>query len=215
MGGKSLAIIPSYDGEMAVSGDNLKGEIESDIFSSVTEKLNPLQAKVENVIVSADSLMTGLNNTLDVDARKNIKLSIERLSTTILNFENLTLSLDDMIKTNGDKLESTLSNAEVMTNNLAQLSDTLVNANFGATVKNLESSIASLNVILNNLEAGEGSMGKLLTDDEMYLNLTNASKELEELLREVKLHPKRFVNISVFGKKDKGYIPEVEPEEKE
>lgn len=215
MGGKSLAIIPSYDGEMAVAGDNLKGEIESDIFSSVTEKLNPLQAKVEHVIVSADSLMTGLNNTLDVEARDNIKLSIQRLSTTILNFEKLTISLDDMIKTNGDKLESTLSNAELMTRNLAKLSDTLVNANFGATVKNLESSIASLDVILNNLEAGEGSMGKLLTDDEMYLNLTNASKELEELLREVKLHPKRFVNISVFGKKDKGYVPEVESEEKE
>ena len=216
MGGKSLAIIPSYEGEMAAPGDNLKGEIESDIFSSVTEKLNPLQAKVEHVIVSADSLMTGLNNTLDYEARENVKLSLLRLNTSILNIQDLTVSLNKMVQKNGDKLESTLSNAEVLTANLAKLSDTLVNANFGVTVKNLETSIASINSILANLEAGEGTMGKLLTDDEMYVNLTSASKELEELLREVKLHPKRFVHLSVFGKKDKGYNPEVEvePEEK-
>ena len=53
MGGKSLAIVPSYEGETALPGDYLRGEIESDLFSSVTEKLNPLQAKVESVIKSA------------------------------------------------------------------------------------------------------------------------------------------------------------------
>ena len=76
MGGKSLAIVPSYEGETANPGDFLKGGIESDIFSSVTEKLNPLQAKVENVIVSADSLMTGLTEVLDVKSRNNLKASI-------------------------------------------------------------------------------------------------------------------------------------------
>ena len=80
MGGKSLAIVPSYEGETAVSGDFLRGEIESDIFSSVTEKLNPLQAKVENVIVSADSLMTGLTDVLDVKSRQSLKSSIAELN---------------------------------------------------------------------------------------------------------------------------------------
>lgn len=214
MGGKSLAIVPSYEGEMAKPGDYLNGEIESDILSSVTEKLNPLQAKVEHVIVSADSLMTGLNKTLDIETRQNIQLSIDRLTSTLLNVQNLTLSLDDLVDKNGTKLENTLSNAEIMTSNLAKLSDTLVKANLGTTIKNLESSLANIDVILANLEAGKGTMGKLLTDDEMYLNLTNASKELEELLKEVKLHPKRFVHLSVFGKKDKGYVPEIELEEK-
>lgn len=213
MGGKSLAVIPSYDGEIAQPGEVLKGEIESDIFSSVTEKLNPLQAKVENVIVSADSLMTGLNNTLDVETRENVKLSLNRLSDAILNFQKLSGSLDSIVINNEIKINNTLKNAETMTNNLAKLSDTLINANLGLTVKHLETTLTSLNSILVNLEDGKGTMGKLLTDEEMYVNLTNASKELEELLREVKLHPKRFVHVSVFGKKDKGYQPEVETEE--
>ncbi|AMC12274.1 ABC transporter substrate-binding protein [Lutibacter profundi] len=208
MGGKSLAIIPSYEGEMAKSGDFLKGEIESDIFSSVTEKLNPLQAKVESVIVSADSLMAGLTDILDVKSRTDLKSSIKYLNATILNFKNISESVDKLVKSNEEKLGNTLNNTELMTANLAKLSDTLVNANLGLTVKNLETTITSLNKILESVEEGKGTLGKLLNDEGMYNNLTNASKELEELLKEMKLHPKRFVHFSLFGKKDKGYQPE-------
>ena len=212
MGGKSLAIIPSYEGETAVPGDVLMGEIESDIFSSVADKLNPLQAKVENVIVSADSLMSGLNDVLNEKSKEQIKQSLTSLNTTLLNLQKVSGSLDEIVQKNEEKLSNTLSNAELMTGNLAKLSDTLVNANLGEMVKNMDAALTSVNTILSNLEAGEGTMGKLLTDDEMYVNLTNASKELGELLREVKLHPKRFVHVSVFGKKDKGYVPETEIE---
>jgi phospholipid/cholesterol/gamma-HCH transport system substrate-binding protein len=214
MGGKSLAIIPSYEGEMATSGDFLQGEIESDIFSSVTEKLNPLQAKVENVIVSADSLMVGLNDIIDAKSRKHLKSSIAKLDVTISNFKNVSESIDKLVKSNNEKLSKTISNAELMTNNLAKLSDTLVNANLGLTIKNFETTVNNLNKILASIDAGDGTLGKLLKDEEMYNNLSNASKEMEELLREMKLHPKRFVHFSLFGKKDKGYNPELEPERK-
>ncbi len=210
MGGKSLAIIPSYEGEMATSGDFLQGEIESDIFSSVTEKLNPLQAKVENVIVSADSLMVGLNDMIDSKSRKHFKSSIAQLDVTISNFKNISESIDKLVKTNEEKLGSTIANVELMTNNMSKLSDTLVSANIGTTIKNFESTVDNLNKILASVEAGEGTLGKMLKDDEMYNNLSNASKEMEELLREMKLHPKRFVHFSLFGKKDKGYQPNEE-----
>ncbi len=213
MGGKSLAIVPSYEGEMAKPGDFLQGQIESDIFSSVTEKLNPLQAKVENVIVSADSLMTGLTDVLNTKSRNNLKSSIQQLNETMLNFKNISESVDKLVKDNEIKLGNTLENAELMTSNLAKLSDTLVKANLGLTIKNLETTVNNLNKILAGVEAGEGTLGKLLNDEEMYHNLTNSSKELEELLREMKLNPKRFVHFSVFGKKDKGYKPEEELKE--
>lgn len=205
MGGKSLAIIPSYEGEMAKPGDFLQGEIESDIFSSVTEKLNPLQAKVENVIVSTDSLMVGLNDLIDAKSRAHFKSSIAKLDVTISNFKNISESIDKLIKSNEEKLSNVIANAEKMINNLAKLSDTLINANVGLTIKNFETTVHNLNKILTSIEAGDGTLGKLLKDEEMYNNLTNASKEMEALLREMKLHPKRFVHFSLFGKKDKGY----------
>ncbi len=208
MGGKSLAIVPSYEGEMANPGDFLQGQIESDIFSSVTEKLNPLQAKVENVIVSADSLMTGLTDILDTKSRNNLKKSISELNETISNFKNISESVDQLILDNEEKLGKTLASADVTMKNLSKLSDTLVNANLGVTIQNIETTITSLNKILTSVEAGNGTLGKLLRDEGMYNNLTNSSKELEELLKEMKLHPKRFVHFSLFGKKDKGYISE-------
>ena len=105
------------------------------------------------------------------------------------------------------KIGNTLSNTEKLTQNLAQLSDTLNNANIGLTIKNLEATVNQLNSLLSSVEAGNGTIGKLFADESMYNNLTNASKELEELLREMKLNPKRFVHFSLFGKKDKGYNP--------
>lgn len=207
MGGKSLAIVPSYEGETANPGDYLRGEIESDIFSSVTEKLNPLQAKVENVIVSADSLMTGLTDVLDVRSRNNLKSSIAQLNETVTNFKHISESVNELVKKNDEKLGKTLSNTQVLTKNLSILSDSLVHADFGKTIKNLETSIASLSTILANIEKGNGTMGKLMYDEQVYTNLANASKELEELLREMKEHPKRFVHFSLFGKKEKGYNP--------
>lgn len=210
MGGKSLAVVPSYEGKMAEPGDILKGEIESDIFSSVTEKLNPLQAKVENVIVSADSLMVGLNDIINTNSREHLKNSIEDLSATIATLKSVSNSVESIIADNEQKLESTLLNTEEFTANLAKLSDSLVEADLVGTIAKFEETASNLNSLLIAMESGEGTVGKLLNDEAMYNNLSNASKELEELLREMKLHPKRFVHFSLFGKKDKGYNPETD-----
>jgi phospholipid/cholesterol/gamma-HCH transport system substrate-binding protein len=76
-----------------------------------------------------------------------------------------------------------------------KVSDTLVTVNLGQTVKTLQTTLANVNGLLLGIENGKGSIGKLATDDTMYKNLTNASRELEELLKEMKLNPKRFVHF--------------------
>ena len=62
------------------------------------------------------------------------------------------------------------------------------------------------------MEAGKGTMGKLMKDDKMYTNFTSASKELELLLEDLRLHPTRYINVSVFGKKEKPYVAPKEVE---
>lgn len=214
MGGKAIAIIPSYEGEKAVTGDYLKGSIESDIFSSMGEKLNPLSSKLESVIVSADSLLVGFNDVLDAPTRRHLKNSMLQLDQSMTNFKGITNNFNDMLAQNQETLTKTLTNAEEVTNEFATLTQNLnkelEEIEIAKTFKELQATVESLNTIVANLDKGEGSLGKLLKDDKMYTNLTNASKELEELLREMKEHPKRFVHFSLFGKKDKtGY--EVEP----
>ena len=62
-----------------------------------------------------------------------------------------------------------------------------------------------MNTLIKGIESGKGTVGKLMSDEQLYTNLTNATKEMEELLREMKLNPKRFVHFSLFGKKPKPY----------
>ena len=87
----------------------------------------------------------------------------------------------------------------------SKVSGDLAKADLGATVKKLESTLSNVNTLIKGIESGKGTVGKLMSDEQLYTNLTNATKEMEELLREMKLNPKRFVHFSLFGKKPKPY----------
>ncbi|AUC15520.1 ABC transporter substrate-binding protein [Tenacibaculum sp. SZ-18] len=205
MGGQNLAIIPNYEGEMAVSGDYLKGEIESDLFSSVGEKLNPIQAKLENVLVEADSLLIGLNQVLDKKARESLNRSVIGIENTVSSLNNTMVSFNDILESNKEKISVTFDNTKKITDDFSKVSGDLAKSDLGATVKKLESTLSNVNNLIKGIESGKGTVGKLMSDEQLYTNLTNATKEMEELLREMKLNPKRFVHFSLFGKKPKPY----------
>ena len=194
-------IIPSYEGEIAVSGDYLRGEVESDIFTSVGQSLNPLKTKVERVIIEADSLLIALNDVLDKDTRSSFKRTIQSFETTVSSMNKTLSSLNRLVDSSNSSLNITLDNTQKVTENFVKVSDTLVNANFGKTVKTLEATLDNVNKLISGIKEGNGTFGKLMQNDSLYDNLTNATKEMEELLREMKLNPKRFVHFSLFGKK--------------
>jgi phospholipid/cholesterol/gamma-HCH transport system substrate-binding protein len=208
IGGESLAIIPSYVGDIAVSGDYLKGEVESDIFTSVGETLNPLKTKVERVIIGADSLLIALNDVLDLKSRDSFKKTILGAETTVSSLNETLSSFNTMIDSTKLDIDIALENTKKITANFVKVSDTLTKVNFGQTVKTLQTTLENINGLLSGIEKGKGSLGKLATDDTMYNNLSEASEELAALLKEMKLNPKRFVHFSLFGKKAKPYIEE-------
>ncbi|MGJ8744702.1 MlaD family protein [Polaribacter sp.] len=208
LGGSNLAIIPNYEGEMAVSGDTLEGKLESSLFTSLGERLDPIQTKLEHVMVSADSLFKSVNELLDKETKMSLKRSMRNLEFTISDVRKLMKSSRNMIDSSTAELKGTLRNTKKITENFAKVSDTLVQANIGGIMRNAEQALSSVNSLLEGVKTGKGSLGKLMTDDAVYTNLDNATKELEELLRELKLHPKRFVHFSLFGRKAKEYKPE-------
>ncbi len=208
--GKSLKIDIIDDGAaFANSGDTLRGEIDSGILGMINEQIAPLQSKVESFVVNTDSVMQSLSAVLDVENQKNIKNSLRKLSLTLDKFHNIANNADHIIADNKSKMDSILNNTNLAMQNFAQISDSLQQANLGATMLKLKESLESFSVILDSIENGHGTIGKLMVDDKLYDNLEGATKELEELLREVKLHPKRFVNISLFGKKEKPYVEDI------
>lgn len=205
--GKSLRIRIAYDDALvAKDGDTLIGKFDSGLLGTINEQIAPLQKKVEDFIMNTDTVMENLNNVLDIENQKNLKSSLQHLDVTLRNFEKVSKNADKILASNNDKIDSILSNANIAMNTFSEMMDSLHKADLGATVIKLQNTLDGFNNLLDGIEQGNGSIGKLMKDDQLYINLENASKELEELLRDLKLHPKRYVNVSVFGKKEKPYV---------
>ncbi len=205
--GKQIAIYPNYsDTSLAVDGQKLKGDIKLGLTASVSEKLIPLQNKVDKILVNADKLINGINNVLDNKGQENLKISLSELSKTLEQFHKASSSLNIILDENKGKVNSVVTNFNKISSNFSKISDSLNKADLGKTAKNLQKTMANVDKIISELQAGKGSMGKLLNDDSFYKNLTKTTNELELLLQDVRLHPTRYVNVSLFGKKDKPYI---------
>lgn len=201
MGGKSLAIIPANDKELAVSGDFLKGEVEPDMFT----KLDPLQTKVEGVIGNIDDVAMNVNGLMNEAVVSDLQSSIHNVNQIMETLKNTSKTIDAIVSKNNSNLETTLKNVEITSNNLRTLSDSLAKVKILAISKKINSTIANLDEVTSGIKSGKGTLGKLTKDAKLYDNLEAASKELEELLRDMKEHPKRFVHFSLFGKKEKEY----------
>ncbi len=206
IGGNNLEILPEYDpNNIAVPGDTLQGEIEQGIIDKVTGKLAPLEAKIESTLTSLDTLFISLNEILDDKSKADLKRTIGDLSQTMAEFRGASSSINSLLKDNKDKLNSTIANLDKTSENFAKLSDSLSKIEVGKMIKELESITTRFNGIVAQMENGEGSIGKLLKDDALYNNLSGASHQLEKLLEDMKLNPKRYVHFSLFGKRAKPY----------
>ena len=206
LGGKSLGLYPEYDPEnRAVSGDTLVGSVEDDMLVAVTKALGPLEDKVNNTLVTLDVLLHSITDILDPKTRANLQNSIANLNTTMESLNDASSSLNGLLKENKGSLNNTFANLENITTNFNSLSDSLSKLETGKLFSELQNVVTRFDTITSALENGEGSMGKLLTDEQLYENLKGASKQLEELLEDVKLNPKRYLHISVFGKNNKPY----------
>ncbi|MDC1324615.1 MlaD family protein [Flavobacteriaceae bacterium] len=209
IGGKAIAIIPAFDGAVSVqSGDSLISDVKPGLTDLVNQRLTPLQEKIEIMMVSADSLLMNLNDVFDTKTKKSIKLSISELSGTIASFKSTSESLNGMFIDNKSAIGETLTNFNKISSDLTTLTSSLAASDLEAIMANLKSTISNFDQLLSSIEKGEGSVGKLMTDDAIYNNLEGATKQLEQLLEDMKLNPKRYVHFSLFGKKAKQYDAE-------
>ena len=207
IGGKSLGIFLEYDPEnIAKSGDTLSGSIDGGMLDAVTKALGPLQDRLTTSLTSIDSLLYSVNYILDEDTRVNLKQAIKNLNGTMSSLNGASGKLNTLLANNSGKLDSTFTNLNEMSLNFSKFSDSLAQIQTGKLVADLQDVISRFDGIVTDLDNGEGTVGKLLKDEKLYTNLEGASKQLEKLLQDVRLNPKRYVHVSVFGKKQKEYV---------
>lgn len=195
MGGNALAIIKANDGELAEPGDYISSEVKEGILNSLGDDFSGISKDLGTTLRSADTLVNSINTLVADESEEGLKRTIAELNATLKSFKTVAYAANKLISDNDKKITSVLENFDKTSAELAVLIKDLNEANISNAVKNLDATVLKLNQLATGLEAGEGSIGKLLKDDALYDNLENASKELQLLLLDIKLHPARYRRI--------------------
>ena len=194
IGGKALSIIPKNGNIIAKSGDTLSSSIAPGLTELVNDKLSPLQEKIESMVVSADSVLISLNSVLNTNAKTQIQSTIKNFSSTIADLKNSAGLIDEMLNANKNQIDNIISNVNNTSNGLSDL--TLI-------IDNLSESSIGLEKIISQISSGDGSINKLIYDDNLINSLNAASRNINLLVEDLRLNPKRYVHFSLFGKKNK------------
>lgn len=212
MGSKAIDIKLGTSAELALAGDTLLTEVETSLKDAVNQQILPLKLKAEELLSSIDTMVVAIQGVFNKDIREDLSASIKSIRHTMSNLENTTQNLDTLVYTQSGRLSGIIYNIDMITQNLrnnsdeinrvldnfANLSDTLAQANISGIARNLDKTVTTLSSVLEKLDRGEGSLGMLLNDDQLYVELEKSALELNRLLEDIRLNPKRYVRISVF-----------------
>ena len=213
MGTKAIQLQIGNSAVYASSGDTLFSSIEGDLKDEVNKQVLPLKNKAEDLISSIDSVMTVITTVLDKDARASLTNSLLSLNRTFSTMELAMVKLDSMIYYNDTRVSNVLKNVESITTNLhnnneslgnviknfESISDSLAKSQIRSTINNLDASLNNFNDVITKINNGEGSVGLLINDKELYNNLSSATSQLDQLLIDMKKRPKRYVSFSLLG----------------
>ncbi|MEO8413471.1 MAG: MlaD family protein [Ginsengibacter sp.] len=218
LGSPTLEIQLGNGNSYLKNGDTLLTTLSGGAFDEALKLINPVLYEVRNAVKSLDSVLHVVTGVFDPNTKSNIKGIISNLNTTTASFALSAASLQQMLNEQNGALASALNNVNAFTANLNTNNDKLngilantqkATANFAEI--DLKKTLDTLNVAVENFKEGsakinskDGSLGLLLNDKKLYDNLESTTNKINILIDDIRVHPKRYVNISVFGKKDKG-----------
>ncbi len=202
IGGKAIAIIPDYDNNaIAKSGDYLIGVVKPGLTDLVNQIMPQIQLQLETVMKKAEIVLSNVNSLFDEKTKESLKSSIDEFGSLTNSLSETSANINDFIKDNSPNLTTTINNLNETSLKIKDISSSMSEVDLNLILTNLDSTISNLNKITHKLNQGEGTIGKLLYDDVLFKNLDDATKNLEELIEDIKLNPKRYVHFSIFGKK--------------
>ena len=180
------------------------------------EQVEPIQKKAQDIAAVLDSVLSSINNTINTDFQRDFNRSINSIANSLQNLEGITRQLDGLVVSERNRISHIVANVESITHNLKNnndrigsvlanldsITDQVAKADFAHTITSANKAMADFQSITDRINQGQGSIGLLLNEEQLYDNLNQASKNLEELIADMKAHPGRYVHFSVFGRKN-------------
>lgn len=210
MSGKQARINLAYGGEMAKDGDTLAGGYKESMMNNISSQVGPVKDQVQDVLKKVDSLMINANAITNAQNQAQIKALLASLNRTVTSFETTSQQTNRLISNNDPRVQQMLDNANLATisartaiDKYGRVAEQVDVQKLNNTIDKLSQTSDKLNSVISGIQNGEGSLGKLAKDEQLYQNLQETSANLNELVKDIKANPKRYVNISVFGKSSK------------
>ena len=189
MGAKGLELELGSSKLLASSGDTLVGDIQISLTEQVTKQFVPIKDGTQRLISVLDSTLKSIT-ALSEKANYLIEANHENITSAVENID----TLSQILNTQTEDFEAIL-------NNVSEFTLDLVESDVKETVVQVEKTMASLDSLLVNVNSGNGSLGKLINDRQLYSEMSESMSQLELLLEDMRLNPKRYVHFSLFGRK--------------
>lgn len=210
LGAASIIITLGKEKKYLQDGDTLKGIESIGLLDNLKTSIEPTVANINHTLATLDTAIKRISNVFDAHGQANLNKILTALAATTNNLNSMLEPGKGSLAATADNIKSITGNLKnnndsitSIINNIAQTTHQLSSADIDKSIESLHDAADKLNVILANIKDGKGSMGKLANDEELYNNLNRTANSLNILLQDLRVHPKRYVNISVFGKKDK------------
>lgn len=210
LGSTYINITLGSSASFLADGDTLKGVNSKSMIDDLQARIEPTMENVNKALVSLDSTIRKVNATLDEQAQQHIATALREIAQTTQRINSLLEPGKGALAKSLDHVESVAGNIrdnndsiDQIIGNLNKVSRQLASSDLSGVVESLDESINQLNVLLKNINEGKGSLGKLANDETLYKQLNSTTNSLNILLQDLRLHPKRYINVSVFGEKDK------------
>jgi len=193
------------------NGDTVETKLTGGLLGDLTSQVSPTLEKARTAIDSLIVVLAAVNSIFDPSTKNNIRTISSHLLAA-------SASLEKLLDNQTGMLAKTMGNLNTVTGDLKDDNDTIkrilhnvstttehvASINLKQTVDSIQATVNQLNSLMYKINHNNGTLGMLMNDPKLYENLRNTSLGLEILIDDIKAHPKRYVNISVFGKKDKG-----------
>jgi len=212
MGSKEVAIVLGNSTSLIQNGDTLKSQTEATLGEEVNMQLMPLKKKAENLISTIDTLATVMTLVLNSNTRDDLVEAVAHVREALQNLAHTTYYIDTLVGQQRNNLSRIISNVESISsnlkknesqitnilNNFSNISDSIAKLKVPETFNRLDQTIAELNSVIGKVDRGEGSLGLLVNDQKLYMELEKAARDLNLLLEDIKANPKKYVKVSVF-----------------
>ncbi len=212
LGSKSVEIILGDSHVLAKSGDTLQSAVEVSIKEEVNRQLQPLKNKAESLMNSIDTVMTMVQGLFSHKNTENFSKSVEHIANSFNNLESTTGTLDTLISGQERRIGRIMENIESITANIqgnednlnsifaniSSFSDTLAKVKVSETMAQMQKTFKEVSEITRKINNGEGSLGMLVNNDSLYIDLQKSAHELNILLEDIRMNPKKYVKVSVF-----------------